>query len=63
MRKSQHLRSFLSMLLDTCHCLKGNGWSKEEEFQRKEIENEFKEFGGKGLVKEQRVGFGGTWQT
>lgn len=42
MRKSQDLKSFLSMLLDKCHCLKGSGWPREEEFQRREIESGFK---------------------
>lgn len=36
MKKSQHLKSFLSMLLDKCHFLKGSGWSREEEFPRRE---------------------------
>lgn len=39
MRKSQHLKSFLSNLLDKCHCLKGGGWPREQEFQRKGVEN------------------------
>lgn len=42
MGKSQHMKSFLSTLLDKCYCLKGSGWSGEEEFQRKDIESGFK---------------------
>lgn len=50
MRKSQDLKSFLSMLLDKCHCLKGSGWPREEEFQRKENVDS-NNFGEKGLYK------------
>jgi len=42
MRQTQHLKSFLSILLGKCHCLKGSGWPREEEFQRKEIKTGFR---------------------